>query len=393
MMRCFCQSALFVVLVCLLSCSSGNNLITDPPDDGGNNPPPASSWSVSACTSISGSSYLGLTTDDGISFIDDGNHALPSQNVFSFGLAVIGVNRLAAVAGGRVLVSEDAGCAWTEKGQVDSQGVYLISAADDQVVYIYSPQQALFYSVNLTSGQTTALQAPLEGISALWADAANPQSIRLSAGPNRRLYDSLDGGASFTLLGSRPQNNDLNYFSVINKNDPNHIIQGTIGTDTGTNGGGVWTSLNGGSSWTQAQGFVGRVNAFTGHISEANSNLVWVLGLDLDDDSVARRKIYRSIDGGLSFAVVLSATNGVPLNNSTELWPDTARVNHLFFAITDPSNVLDRSTTLYHYNHDTGTLQPKVYPYQNSGEIRALSFNPDHEGNIFFTKTFQVIVE
>lgn len=374
----------FVLLGC--SSSSGPGVVTPPPPP----PPTDQTWSTSSCTTITGSAFLGLSLDGGQTIVDDGIGSVPAVSVFSFGMAKTGVDSLVAAVDGTILVSVDVGCTWTPIAELGTNAVQILTNATENIVYAYNPSAAQFHQINLGTGAVLTRQAPQSTVSTLWADPDNSDHIRISAGPTRQLYDSTDGGSTFSLIGVPATAATLYYFTAIDPIDENHIIQGTVGI-SGENGAGVWTSFDGGTTWAQAQGFTGRINGFTGRISEANSNHVWVLGLDLDDPSIARRKIYYSTDGGLNFTPVVTASNGVPLSNAVELWPDPTQDGRVLFSLTDPPNVATRFTTIYDYQHDTASLQGFAHFFETVGEMRVIVFNPDHNDNIFFSKTYQLL--
>ena len=98
----------------------------------------------------------------------------------------------------------------------------------------------------------------------------------------------------------------LGYRVAFDPQDLDHVLVGALAE-------GVLVSQNGGASWTTATGLgSGNFNGFNLVVSPADSDIVWVQGLDLDDPNQAtHRRIYRSEDGGLSFVAVVDAGPGI----------------------------------------------------------------------------------
>lgn len=373
-------------------CGSGSSVIVG--DGGGGTPPPASDWSLPSCTTVSGTDYLAFTLDEGQTVIDSGNHDLPTDSVFAFGLVPTEPNTLIASVNDDILRSVDAGCTWQFIATLPGSGIAKLSAVSDGSVYAFRYEATAFYHLEFDSDGNsliTTYQAP-DWVMSLAVDPQDPNHLRIAAGINHQLFQSDDGGASFNQIGILPHLGVISYVTVFDPINLDHVVRGTSRLEVGSPADGLWVTFDGGTSWQQATGFGNaRINAFQAALAGADNNIVWVLGLDVDSENIDRRRIYRSTDGGLSYQSVIASASDLLLNNGTQLFADPTDMNRLVFSITDPDNVIARQTHLYVYDFATHTLAIGNYPYGDRGELRALAFNPEHPENFFFGKTFQIV--
>jgi hypothetical protein len=172
----------------------------------------------------------------------------------------------------------------------------------------------------------------------------------------------------------------LVYFAAFDPADLDHVIVGMSTT-------GAWTTFDGGASWIQAAGLSktgGPRNTFNGVFSPADPAEVFVMGIDLDEADAGApsegRHIYRSQDGGLTFAPVVDRGGDIVLINGPLLVAHPSTPGVLYF--TYGSRFLyPAGTYLYRYDHATGQTTWN-FTTETLG-IRAIDFNPADTGVMY----------
>jgi hypothetical protein len=199
------------------------------------------------------------------------------------------------------------------------------------------------------------------------ADGGHLRAVASDGG----LYDWREGDGRWSQVGRAAPVNSLVYFAALDPNDLDHAVVGMV-ID------GLATTLDGGASWTSATGLTataGPVNAFNGVISPADSSVVWVMALDLDESDAGApsqgRHVYRSEDGGLSFVPVVDNGAGIVLTNGPVLAPHPTDADVLYFPF---GSRFEGGVWLYRHDDATGQTDASFSP--DWFQIRALVVDP-----------------
>lgn len=376
------KSNLIIFSVLLAACGGSNNEeiieVPDPIEQ-------ESSWLVSNCNNVTGTPYIALTTNNATSLIEDGPANIPTNSIFTNGLVSAGPNTLFVAINEQLLFSQDTGCNWTVIENFTAQPLIKLAKVNDSSIYAYTNEDTTFYRIFLDNSIATITSYEAPGlIKAFQVDVNNDLSLKIATGNDHNIYQSNDGGISFTSSGTIIHG-VTTYFTTFDANNLNHIIRGTTRLTGSTNNAGVWTSFDAGNSWTQGTGFgTSPINNFTGSISTTNADITWILGLDIDNNELSRRKIYRSADGGQTYEMVLSADIDMTLYNGTPIFIDPSNADRITFSLWDPTLVSDRQSHLYIYNYQEDSLEINSFAYENLGEVRVIEFNPEHPENLMF---------
>ena len=324
------------------STTDATTTTTDTTTDTGTTGDPAT-WQPPACDSVTGTGAVTFSKDQGATVAAMDQTIKPVH--YTFGLVALGKpGAMLAGSGGKLLASADAGCSWHEigAGAGPNTPAMRLRAAGDTRAYAFGDNDSVI--VRIDDEVITKLGSPAdkEGIIGLGVDPADPDHVRIgdTAG---RLWDSGDAGVSWAPLGGAAFADSLGYRAAFDPQDIDHVLFGALGV-------GVRVSSDGGASWASATGLSkGEANGFNLVVSPAAGEVVYVEGLDLEDpDQASSRHIWRSDDGGLSFAAVVDSDDATLYNG-----------NHLFAHPTDPdvlyfvfgSNFGGYGTDLYRYDH------------------------------------------
>jgi hypothetical protein len=216
----------------------------------------------------------------------------------------------------------------------------------------------------------------------LGVDPADDRHLR--AGDSiGQLWDSRDAGASWTRTGVQAPVTQpvLGYRFAFDPADLDHALFG-VGTD------GAFVTSNGGATWSKAAGLAagGMANVFSIVIASAGGGqVVWAQGIDLGDIEVpvyAGRNIWRSTDGGRTFASVVKQTAAIHLVNQTLLAPHPERAEVLYFVFG--TYFQNYGTDLFRYDHATGMVTTTHNAYN---DVNAIAFNPADAGVMYLGLT------
>jgi photosystem II stability/assembly factor-like uncharacterized protein len=335
-------------------------------------------WSVPTCSTIKGIPSVGYTTDDLATMTDNNvaaGFALGSFAVVAFEPPGL----LLAEYGGTIFRSRDGGCRWSTYATLpgDSPLKMVRGAGTRGYGFSFIPRRS-FYRIDASANPRNRLKVSEKGapweVVAVAADPLVPDHVRM-AGQNGQIYESFDGGELWGPVGVSafpPGVNSFVYFAAFDPADPNHVVFG-FGLE------GVRVTTDGGQTWTTASGLSatgGQRNAFSGAISPADSNVVYVMSLDLDESAAGvpsgGRHIYRSDDGGLSFTPVVDQGPGLTLTNGPLIvaHPTDPDVVYSSFG----ARVGQPGVWLYRYDHFTGTVT--INQDNRYFGLRAIEFNP-----------------
>lgn len=333
-------------------------------------------WTAPLCGKVSGDGSLTFTWSAG-HHLTATTTALRPVQVVSAIAALRQANTLLAVDDfGRLSVSGDAGCSWKRIATLEGQPPYAITPAGGASAFVWSrANDDRLYRVDATT-VTELPRIPVAQVGNLLALAVDPaDGAHLRAvTSNGVVLDSVDGGQTFQQRGTTPTPvlswMVWGYEAAFGSLD--HIVLGTSSD-------GVYTTVDGGQTWTRAAvaaSPTNRVNVFSVAVSPVDENVVWAMGLDTTEmDTGVRsqgRHIYRSVDGGRTFAVAVdhdpatvTLTNGVPLAPH----PTDSGVVYFEFGTW----FAGYGTDLFTYDAGTGKLSTAHNPYDG---ITAIAFNP-----------------
>ncbi|MBA3547125.1 MAG: dispase autolysis-inducing protein [Nannocystis sp.] len=259
-------------------------------------------WQPPSCNAVTGTGAVSFSADLGATLAPMDQVIQPVT--YTFGLVALGKpGAMLAGSGQKLLASADAGCSWHEigAGTGPNSPALRLRAAGDTRAYAYGDNDIVI--VRVDDEVITKLSSPAgqEGIIGLGVDAGDPDHVRIgdTAG---RLWDSIDAGLTWSPIGVAAFADSLGYRAAFDPQDIDHVLFGALGV-------GVRVSPDGGAGWTGATGLgPGKANGFNLVVSPADGDVVWVEGLDLaDPNDATSRHIWRSEDGGLSFAAVVDS--------------------------------------------------------------------------------------
>ena len=334
----------------------------------------APAWAAPNCTTVMGSPAVTFTLDEGATLAPAPDI---SGVVYTAGLVALETpNALLAASGGAILRSDDAGCTWASIGAVAAGYLKLVTNGGD-IAYGFADNGDVL--VRVEAAAVTSLTAPTSSIVGLGVDGSNPNHVRIGDSSGR-LYDSSDGGMLWTPIGTSIPNVSFGYRVAFDANDIDHVLHGAASV-------GVSTSANGGDSWTPATGLstgMGGMNAFSIEVSPANGQLVWVQGIDLGPDE---RRIYRSVDGGLTFAPVVTQSVDVVMTNGILMAPHPTDQDVVYFEFG--TYFQGYGTDIYRYDHSDMQV---TTTHNANDDISAFAFNPSDSSVMYFGRTSEDIV-
>lgn len=276
-----------------------------------------------------GNLYLFSSTNGGATWSDI-YVTSPISALFAGQFAVApGNQNVIYAAGNNVYKSSDGGVTWTQPSQVYLEGGAKRLAVDPSNEMIVYAATAFF--------PTT---------------------------PNRGVFKSVDGGASFSSINNNlPVNANANLVAVDPANSS--IIY------AGLNGGTMYKSTNAGSSWTAISNGLPNISPRAFIIDPRNTSTLYVAG-----SSDLNRNIYKSTNGGASWT---------PLGTS---FNDYGSVNVLQIHPTD-SNILLAGTTRggVFITTDAGASWSQVNDGLANRNVTDIKFKPNNP-NVVYAATF-----
>jgi photosystem II stability/assembly factor-like uncharacterized protein len=178
------------------------------------------------------------------------------------------------------------------------------------------------------------------------------------------IWWSDDGGATWEPAAAAPGRRPF-YAIEFAPSVRHHIIAAGLAD-------GAHVTFNGGRTWTRSAGLDG-LNVFNVAFSPIAANVIWALAVDPRGTGITRRGIYRSRDGGATFARVLTASAEVDLTNSVELVPSPHELGVVYFALS--------GTTLIALDSSGMVRQRSTLPHR---DINAIVFSPGHPQVMYF---------
>ncbi|MFG2056592.1 hypothetical protein ACGFI9_21470 [Micromonospora sp. NPDC048930] len=326
-------------------------------------PAAADGWHRPQCGVVQGDGAVTFTRNDGAFLAPTTTPVTPVT--YSRLIALSTPNTLVAISKTSIQRSTDAGCGWQRIGSTGLDlAAYDLTAGADGTAYAYGINDQPVYRVR--GDQVSEVAGPVagDGVATLAVDRTDPRALR-AVSKAGQVYDSGDGGATWTAVGSPAGQDEFVYKAAVDPTDRDHVIVGTMGN-------GSYVTFDGGLSWTRSAG-VGatpHANGFSVAFSPVDPRTVWLEGYDLSQNDNSARHIWRSTDGGRSFASVLDGA-GPTLINGTPLWPSPVDPDVLYFAFGTWFG--GYGTDLYRYDASTGRLTSQHNPHDGIGGV---AFNP-----------------
>jgi hypothetical protein len=327
-------------------------------------------WHQPRCETVTGDGTVTFTRDEGKTLTPTSQ--APKPVVYTRGLVALDrPDHLLALSNNVLLTSKDAGCSWTQVGQVNGANLTLTAARGGRA---YAWDQNGHLSL-VTPDGITPLTAPAEDVAGLGVDPLRGDRLRVADGDGQ-LRESRDGGQTWKPVGrpAFPETELLMiYTAAFDPYNLNHVVLG-VATE------GARVTYDGGRTWRAATGLSRtgtRVNVFSATISPAAPNVVYAMGLDLaeKDEQVPSdgRHIYRSFDGGHHFTPVVDQGDGITLPNGPLLAAHPKNPLVLYFAWgTGWSNL---GTDLYRYDALRGRVTINHNPHDR---VTSIAFNPSN---------------
>lgn len=320
-------------------------------------------WKVPGCDAVAGTGAVTWSKDAGATLVATAEPL--TTTAYTTGLVAFPdiPGRLLAVSHDAVLRSDDAGCTWAE---VDTLPILsrLVRGTRD-TAWAWAPNTGGLARVD-ADGTVTPLTAPTTAV--LGFGAAADGTLALGGGDGA-VWTSSDGGDTWEVTGQAPvpSGSAMGYVVAFDPADLDHALFGLASQ-------GAYATFDGGATWAPATGLgADGANVFTATISPVDPDVVWAQGIDYgaNGDPVSQgRRIWRSEDGGRTFAPVVEQSDTVTLVNGPLLVADAADADVAWFVYG--TWYADYGTDLFRYDHTDGLTQTHN-PYDTIG---AITFSP-----------------
>lgn len=310
------------------------------------------------CSMITGTAAVTFTHDFGESLTPSTESLKPIA--YTFGVAVMLDNpgEVMAWNGDDLLLSTDAGCSWRVVAtNSDWDFPPTLTPAKGGRMYVWSDNRR--FLLRYDSRGLATLKPPADFIG-FTSHNRNGEHLRAGASDGS-IWESSDAGDTWTPIGALATNVPLYYRFAFDPNDIDHVVAGTVSN-------GAYVSRDGGRTWTRATG-IGKAgaNIFAAVVSPADSNRVWVEGIDLAE---SRRYIWISSDGGATYEPVIQEGPGVELVNGNIMAAHPTNKDTLFFVFG--THIFGHGTDLYRYDYNERVLR---LTHNTHDGINAIAFS------------------
>jgi photosystem II stability/assembly factor-like uncharacterized protein len=317
------------------------------------------------CSIITGTPAVTFTRDHGETLTPTAERL---QGVaYTYGLIVLDSGTLLAWHKDDLILSTDAGCNWrTVATFVNPEFPPTLTAAPGERAYAWSDHRQ--FLVRYDSRGAQSLKAP-GSIAGLGVDRSDGDRLRAGT-EDGVVWESTDAGQTWDPVGRLETGQAAIYYRfAFDPANLDHIVAGTTTA-------GAFVTFDGGRSWTRAEAFGSKGgNAFELVISPADPNVVWMAGLDnaeLDDNAASHgRHIYRSTDGGRTFAAVVGASATVTIVNGPVMAAHPRDANIVYFVFG--THFQAYGTDLFRYDASRRSL---TVTHNDYDEIGAITFSP-----------------
>ncbi|MFC5835925.1 WD40/YVTN/BNR-like repeat-containing protein [Nonomuraea insulae] len=323
-------------------------------------------WQQPRCDTVTGDGSVTFTRDEGKTITPTSQ--APQPIVYTRGLVTLDrAGELLAMSNNLLLTSKDAGCTWTQVGKVQGSNITLTAARGGRA-YAWDGDGNLSL---VTPHGITQLTSPADEVAGLTTDLLSGDRLRVADG-NGQLHDSRDGGRTWQAVGvpAFPQGELLMvYTAAFDPYNRNHVVMGAA-TE------GARVTYDGGRTWRSSTGLGGsRVNVFSATISPAAPNVVYAMGLNLEETDAnapsGGRHIYRSLDGGHRFTPVVDQGDGITIPNGPLLAAHPKDPGVLYFVWgTGWSGI---GTDIYRYDSRRNRVTTNHNAYDR---VTSIAFNP-----------------
>lgn len=317
------------------------------------------------CAMVTGTPAVTLTRDEGRTLAPRAE-ALTGIG-YTYGLAALDVpNTLLAWHKNDLVISIDAGCSWRVVATfADWDFPPKIEAAKGGRAYAWSDNRR--YLVRYDTRGAVKLKPPAAFVG-VGVNAANGEHVRAGA-DDGSLWESIDGGDSWTQIGSLRADSTMFYRFSFDPQDLDHIVAGTS-ID------GAYFTYDGGRNWRRSTGFgSGGVNAFNFVVSPADGDVVWAMAINMSESDANvpshGRHIYRSTDGGAAYAAVVDEAPGVKLVNGPVMATHPGDPNVLYFVFG--TYTMGYGTDLFRFDASSNVL---TMTHNDHDDINAIAFAP-----------------
>jgi len=331
-------------------------------------------WTVPDCDHIQGAISITYTSDDGATVFDPkpGN-----AEVATVGLVALDVDNTLMTSvydgyGAEILRSEDAGCTWTPI-ELPHMRVFLeIIAAPGGIVYAWDDGTTTLFRIE--GDVIVPLQTP-DGNYGMAVDPADAMHIRFG-GTGCQLYESFDGGESFSPIGNPAFSDTLPVFTVdFAPGDWDCVLCGTKG---------AWRTADGGNKWASIEPFDAVNGDFVYGFAFSPDNLrrVWARA-NMNTNTIRSVQILVSNDGGRRFVTAIregdeaidqyGQIREVMLRKFLALAPRPGQPDVLYFPFG--SFVGARNSDLFRYDVGTNELTVK-HVSDDFQDIGRIAFSP-----------------
>ncbi len=309
------------------------------------------------CAMVTGTAAVTFTHDFGANLAPSAETLRPIAYTYGLAAMLDEPDTVMAWHGDDFLISTNAGCSWrVVESRSDWDFPPRLTPAPGGRMYVWSDNRR--YLLRYDSRGLATLKPPADFVG-LGVDKANGEHLR-AAGNDGTIWDSTDGGESFTQIGVLRSDPALFYRFVFDPNDLDHIVAGTIVT-------GAHVSRDGGSTWTRAAGVGTSTNMFELAISPVDGSRVWAEGLDMGE---GRRHIWLSNDGGATYVPVVDEQPGVDLLNGNVMAAHPTNRDVLYFVFG--THIFGYGTDLFRYDHAGRVLTMTHNPHD---DINAIAFS------------------
>lgn len=313
-------------------------------------------WESPVCDEITGTAALTWTSDAGGTTQRSDEELVLDANVSSV-LPRVAAGQLLALVGGALYRSADGGCAWTATDTPDGQDRTLLEGPND-IVWGWSRAST---DLLVIDGEALTLSEDL-GFKPMGLGVDPADGAHLRAGDDGcNIYESLDAGASWSLLFEAPVDSLSATSVVFDPEDLDHALC----TQTRE---AVWTTVDGGDRWDQARGLGGDELTFNGAVFvPGDAQGVWAKALY--PGAEARGALFHSSDGGYTWEELLVDSDEVRIDDDARLavHPGDPAV----LAFTDDE-------TLYTFDASSGAVTANVP--RAGRELQALAACPAAPG-------------
>ena len=335
---------------------------------------------VPACTTVTGTGAVTFTHDEGATLATTTPLA---GTVYTYGLVALGGGNFVAEHGGTLLRSRDHGCTWTTIGAAPTSPMRM--AGGGGRAYAWADNYTDLARID-NDDTITVLTPPPNGVlKGMNVNADGSVVVAMDA----TLHKSTDFGATFD-RGTTPafsgDDAGLVYRAFFGSKDGDHVMFGaaSVGARVSFDGGVTWAPSTGLSTTGQQ-----RANIFEGVFSPLDDNVIWAAGIDVEESLGANpnsaRHIYRSSDGGLTFAVVATATPEITIINGPMMAASPVDSDVFYFVFGTYYNAY--GTDVYRLTSD-GTV---TQTHNTNHDISAIVFSPDADHTMYFGLVHEVI--